>query len=120
MLDAPIYSTRLHLWHSFRKQELVVLECLGLLHEVPVTFEVLQSTGIGSTLMAIRIFADTLLVLLVVASNCFVQGSELVLRQRKGAPVFFFTYIYFSIFTVLICIYSFGTKNIYKVVARGV
>jgi len=37
-----------------RKQELVVLECLGLLHEVPVTFEVLQSTGIGSTLMAIR------------------------------------------------------------------
>ena len=89
MLDAPIYSTRLHLWHSFRKQELVVLECLGLLHEVPVTFEVLQSTGIGSTLMAIRIFADTLLVLLVVVSNCFVQGSELVLRQRKGAPVFF-------------------------------
>lgn len=99
MLDAPIYSTRLHLWHSFRKQELVVLECLGLLHEVPVTFEVLQSTGIGSTLMAIRIFADTLLVLLVVVSNCFVQGSELVLRQRKGAPcVFIYIYIFESIF----------------------
>ena len=43
-----------------------MLECLGLLHEIPVTLEVLQSTGIGSTLMAIRIFADTLSAVVVV------------------------------------------------------
>lgn len=86
---------------SFRKQELVVLECLGLLHEVPVTFEVLQSTGIGSTLMAIRIFADTLLLLVVVVSNCFVQGSELVLRQRQGAPVCFFKHLSFFVWFYL-------------------
>lgn len=46
-LPAPGQSTN-------RQQEEVVLECLGLLHEVPVTLSVLQSTGIGSTLMAIR------------------------------------------------------------------
>lgn len=39
---------------AVRQQEEVVLECLGLLHDVPVTLPVLQSTGIGSTLMAIR------------------------------------------------------------------
>ena len=111
-----------------------MLECLGLLHEVPVTFEVLQSTGIGSTLMAIRIFADTLLLLLlllllvvvvvvVVVSNCFVQVWELVLRQRKGAPVFLFTSIYnIYIFVYLILlVYSVYsqcfTVNSYKVVA---
>lgn len=46
-LPAPGQSTN-------RQQEEVVLECLGLLHEVPVTLSVLQSSGIGSTLMAIR------------------------------------------------------------------
>lgn len=37
-----------------RQQEAVVLETLDLLHLVPVTLPVLQSTGIGSTLVAIR------------------------------------------------------------------
>ena len=33
-------------------------------------------------------------VVVVVVSNCFVPVWELVLRQRKGAPVFLFTSIY--------------------------
>lgn len=37
-----------------RKREQVVLECLALLSRLPVTYDVLQRTGIGRTLTALR------------------------------------------------------------------
>eukprot|EP00930_Biecheleria_cincta_P034065 TRINITY_DN23578_c0_g1_i1.p1 TRINITY_DN23578_c0_g1~~TRINITY_DN23578_c0_g1_i1.p1 ORF type:complete len:786 (-),score=171.54 TRINITY_DN23578_c0_g1_i1:74-2431(-) len=37
-----------------RKREQVVLECLALLSALPVTYDVLQKTGIGRTLTALR------------------------------------------------------------------